>query len=261
MVVVISAVTMTYGNFAALAQRNFKRMLAYSSIAHAGYMLVGVAAVAVSSDHEKSAASVLFYLIIYAFSNIGAFAVAAWLARDKGRDDIEDLNGMAFAHPGLATCLLLLMLSLIGMPPLAGFFGKLYMFMEALKETTTGQLTFLWLVGLGLLNSVVSAFYYVRVLKAIFMKPSSRGALGPAPMAIALPIVLATAVVIGFGIFPSAVIDDLQDAAVVMLRSTDMMQEEPVTRSPGTPAGVSDSLAGRDPAVRGETRRFASSTP
>src|SRR6185437_16348108 len=98
----------------------------------------------------------------------------AWLARDKGSDDIEDLNGLGSQHPMLATCLLLLMLSLIGMPPLAGFFGKLYMFMEALNETHGARLTLLWLVGLGLLNSVVSAFYYVRVLKAMFLRSPTR---------------------------------------------------------------------------------------
>ena len=150
-VVVLSAASMTYGNFAALAQRNLKRMLAYSSIAHAGYMLVGVAAAGVSTRRQEAAGSVLFYLVVYAFSNIGAFAVAAWLARDKGSDDIDDLNGLGFRYPGLATCILLLMLSLIGMPPLAGFFGKLYMFMEALDESQAraSRLTLMWLVGAG----------------------------------------------------------------------------------------------------------------
>jgi NADH-quinone oxidoreductase subunit N len=212
-VVVLSAATMTYGNFAALAQQNFKRMLAYSSIAHAGYMLVGVAAAGFSNHHEESAGSVLFYLVTYAFSNLGAFAVAAWLAREHHGDDIEDLSGLGYAHPGLATCLLILMLSLIGMPPLAGFFGKFYMFAEALNENRTGRLPLLWLVGLGLMNSVVSAFYYVRVLKVMFLRSPSRGAIGPAPLSLALPIVLGTAVVLGFGIFPTPFLNDLKDAA------------------------------------------------
>ncbi|MEJ7637751.1 MAG: NADH-quinone oxidoreductase subunit N [Singulisphaera sp.] len=154
LVAALAAASMTFGNFAALAQRNLKRMLAYSSIAHAGYMLVGVAAAGVSVRREEAAGSVLFYLVIYAFSNIGAFAVAAWLARDSGRDDIDDLDGLGYQSPALATCILLLMLSLIGMPPLAGFFGKLYMFMEGLDENTPGRLTLMWLVALGLLNSV-----------------------------------------------------------------------------------------------------------
>ena len=134
-VAIIAAVTMTYGNFAALAQRNFKRMLAYSSIAHAGYILVGVAAVSVSMNGPSAAGAVLYYLVVYAFANVGAFAVAAWLARDMNSDDIDDLNGLGFQEPLLATCILMLMLSLIGIPPLAGFFGKLYVFMEALNQT------------------------------------------------------------------------------------------------------------------------------
>jgi NADH-quinone oxidoreductase subunit N len=249
LVVVLSAVTMTYGNLAALAQRNFKRLLAYSSIAHAGYMLVGVAAAGVSIRHEVSAASVLYYLIIYGFSNIGAFAVAAWLARDVGSDDIDDLNGLAYQHPGLATCLLVLMLSLIGMPPLAGFFGKLYMFMEALNEVPSGRMTFLWLVGLGLLNSVISAVYYVRVLKAMFLRQTSRRPLGPAPAGLSLPILLATAVVIGFGLFPTPVINDLQDAAVPMLRSSELYKHEQVTRraTVPTPTEATASLNVRAP--------------
>ena len=130
---------MTYGNFAALAQKNFKRMLAYSSIAHAGYILVGVAAVSISMKGPSAAGSVLYYLIVYAFANVGAFAVAAWLARDLDSDNIDDLNGLGYQEPLLATCILILMLSLIGIPPLAGFFGKLYVFMEALNQTEESQ--------------------------------------------------------------------------------------------------------------------------
>ena len=98
-VAVLAAASMTYGNFAALAQTNFKRMLAYSSIAHAGYMLVGVAAAGVSLNHAEAAGSVLFYLVVYAFGNVGAFALAAWLARDKGSDEIDDLNGLGAPAP------------------------------------------------------------------------------------------------------------------------------------------------------------------
>ncbi len=175
-VAVIAAFTMTYGNFAALAQRNFKRMLAYSSIAHAGYILVGVAAASVAADNSKAVGAVLYYLVVYAFANVGAFAVAAWLVRDKKTDDIDDLNGLGFQEPLLSVCILVLMLSLIGIPPLAGFFGKLYVFMEALDERDPARsTTLIWLVALGLFNSVVSAFYYVRVLKAMYLRePGAR---------------------------------------------------------------------------------------
>ena len=246
-VVVLAAASMTYGNFAALAQRNFKRMLAYSSIAHAGYMLVGVAAVGVSAHHEQSAGAVLFYLVTYAFSNLGAFAVAAWLARERRGDDIDDLNGLGFDHPGLALCLVLLMLSLIGMPPFAGFFGKLYMFMEALNETGAARWTFVWLVALGLLNSVVSAFYYVRVLKAMFLRTSARGALGAAPFSVALPLVLGTAVVVGFGLFPTPLLNDLKDAAFPMLTSSGVMMTAPAPGASATPPGAIPDLTGWHP--------------
>ena len=146
-IAIISAVTMTYGNFAALAQKNLKRMLAYSSIAHAGYILVGVAAVSISMKGPSAAGSVLFYLIVYSFANVGAFAVAAWLARDLDSDNIDDLNGLGYQEPLLATCIVLLMLSLIGIPPLAGFFGKLYVFMEALNQTEESQKVHVDLAG------------------------------------------------------------------------------------------------------------------
>jgi NADH-quinone oxidoreductase subunit N len=221
-VAVLAAASMTYGNFAALAQKNLKRLLAYSSIAHAGYMLVGVAAAGVSVKREESAGSVLFYLVAYSFANIGAFALAAWLAKDKGSEQIDDLNGMAYRYPAMATCTLLLMLSLIGMPPLAGFMGKLYMFMEALDEGRdhTSRLTLLWLVALGLFNSVVSAFYYVRVLKAMFLRPESGTPLGPPPTSVMASIVLATAVTLLLGLMPGPVINWMKGAAVHMLTSS-----------------------------------------
>jgi NADH-quinone oxidoreductase subunit N len=239
-VVVLSAASMTFGNFAALAQRNLKRMLAYSSIAHSGYMLVGVAAAGLSMRYEESAGSVLFYLVVYAVTNLGAFAVAAWLARDKGTDDIDDLNGVGFQYPLLATCILLLMLSLIGMPPLAGFFGKLYMFMEALNEGNPGRLTLLWLVGLGLLNSVISAFYYVRVLKAMFLRNPTRRVLAPSSSAIAAPIVLATAVVIAAGVYPDPLVNLMKSAAIPMLSSSGLIGSEgkPSKLNQGTPTDV-----------------------
>jgi NADH-quinone oxidoreductase subunit N len=247
-VAVLSAASMTYGNFAALAQKNFKRMLAYSSIAHAGYMLVGVAAAGVSTRHEESAGSVLFYLVVYAFANVGAFALAAWLARDKGSDEIADLDGLAFRYPGLATCVLLLMLSLVGLPPLAGFFGKLYMFMEALNQEGTqgqgGRVTLIWLVALGLLNSVVSAFYYVRVLRAMFLRPPVGAPLAPAPTPVVVSIALATAVTLALGVSPAPVVNVLKSAAVPMLQEPSMVGREGL-RTPSVP-GPPPPLTGKE---------------
>ena len=248
-VAVLAAASMTFGNFAALAQTNFKRMLAYSSIAHAGYMLVGVAAAGVSRSHAEAAGAVLFYLVVYAVANLGAFALAAWLARDKGSDEIADLNGLAARAPGLATCLLLLMLSLIGMPPLAGFFGKLYMFMEALDETNEGRLTLLWLVALGLLNSVVSAFYYVRVLKAMFLRPPAGPPLSSPPSSVTVSIVLAAAISLGFGLFPAPLINAMKAAAVPMLSEQRDGLRPTIDRSFG-PAGLPASRSRRRPPRR-----------
>jgi NADH-quinone oxidoreductase subunit N len=201
-VAVISAVTMTFGNFAALAQKNLKRMLAYSSIAHAGYMLIGILATVVAST-AMAAGSVLFYLVVYSAANLGGFAVAAWLFRDKGTDEIEDLDGFGKQYPILAVCLLLLMLSLIGMPGLAGFFGKLFMFSEALNQgDDRHRLTFLWLVGLGLMNSVVSAFYYVRVLRAMFLRPTRGTPLKPPSGTIRFALLGSTVVCVLFGLYP-----------------------------------------------------------
>ncbi len=270
-VAALAAASMTFGNLAALAQRNLKRMLAYSSIAHAGYMLVGVAAAGYSSRHSESAGSVLYYLIIYGFTNLGAFAVAAWLARDKDSDDISDLNGLGFQYPGLAVCILLLMLSLIGMPPLAGFFGKLYMFMEALNEKNPeGRLTMLWLVGLGLLNSVVSAFYYVRVLKAMFLRPAEGTVVAPAGPAIALPIVVGTVVALGFGIYPAPLVDLMKSAAVPMLdvsgeligSSLERAMWNRARRAPtGPPTDVKLELPASVAPQAGSTAPQAESTP
>src|SRR5262249_17144794 len=170
----------------------------------------------------------------YAFANVGAFAVAAWLVRDKDSDDIDDLNGLGFQEPLLATCILVLMLSLIGIPPLAGFFGKLYLFMEALNQSSDSQhVTLIWLVALGLLNSVVSAFYYVRVLKAMFLRqPGSKRLAGP-DRAIAVPIVVGTIVVVVFGIMPGSLMSVMQAAAMPML--TDPVKTPPIDPSTLTP--------------------------
>jgi NADH-quinone oxidoreductase subunit N len=236
-IAIISAVTMTYGNFAALAQRNFKRMLAYSSIAHAGYILVGVVAASVSVNGPRAAGAVLYYLVVYAFANVGAFAVAAWLVRDKKTDNIDDLNGLGYQEPILATCILILMLSLIGIPPLAGFFAKLYVFMEALNQRNAARpVTLLWLVALGLFNSVVSAFYYVRVLKAMFFVEPGPRRLAPASRPIYLPIVVGTLVVIIFGILPSLLVGPLEAAAVPMLTSPVALGPLHATPAKATPA-------------------------
>lgn len=245
---VIAAVTMTYGNLAAMAQRNLKRLLAYSSIAHAGYILVGVLAAAVTTRSGSSAAqtagSVLFYLVIYGLTTVGAFAAAAWLARDRGRDDLDDLDGLGYRSPGLAACIVVLMLSLIGMPPLAGFFAKLYMFMEVLNAESAARTTLLVLVVVALVNSVISAFYYARVLRAMFLRRPEPGGpavgTGPAPRGIAWPIGLSALVAVAFGLYPAPLVESMRAAAGAMLAITLPQAEVPGPASPA-PGGAEAS--------------------
>jgi NADH-quinone oxidoreductase subunit N len=162
---VIAALTMTVGNVSALAQNNIKRMLAYSAIAHAGYILVGMAA-----SGGQAGAAILYYLLGYAFTNLGAFAVVIALERgSQPRDDISDFRGLARSHPALAAAMALFLLSLTGVPPLAGFVGKFYIFSAALNAGLV------WLVIIAALNSVISAYYYVRVIVAMYMQEGGAG--------------------------------------------------------------------------------------
>jgi NADH-quinone oxidoreductase subunit N len=157
----IAVLTMTGGNLIALVQTDIKRMLAYSAIAHAGYVIVGMAA---SPDHAAGGA-ILYYLLAYAFTNLGAFAVVVALERREAPHDlITDFRGLARSHPGLAAAMTIFMLSLTGVPPLAGFVGKFYIFAAALNAGLV------WLVVIAALNSAISAYYYVRVIVAMYMQ-------------------------------------------------------------------------------------------
>ena len=151
---------MIVGNFAAHAATNIKRMLAYSSIAHAGYVLVAVAA-----HSEIGAAAAMFYLAAYAFTNIGAFAVVTYVAgKGEKYTSIDDFAGLAQRQPVMAAMLTIFLLSLIGVPLTGGFFGKFYIFKAALDSNLV------WLTVLGLLNSAVAAYYYLRILVVMYMK-------------------------------------------------------------------------------------------
>jgi NADH-quinone oxidoreductase subunit N len=164
---VLAAITMTVGNIAAIRQDNIKRMLAYSSVSHAGVLLVGVVATGlVSVDAAQPA--VLYYLAAYTATTIGAFGVVAWIgSRDRERLLVDDWNGLAGKHPVAALAMTVFMLSLGGLPPTAGFFGKFYIFKSAME---TAHQEMLWLVVIGVLNSVISIFYYLRVVMAMYFK-------------------------------------------------------------------------------------------
>lgn len=170
---VLAALTMTVGNVMALIQRNTKRMLAYSSIAHAGYLLIGVIA-----GGEPGTRAVLFYLLTYTFMTVAAFTVVSVLARDGDEHDrIDDLAGLGETHPGLAVVMSIAMFSLLGMPGTAGFIGKFLLFSAAVERgLATGSSSLVLLVVIAVLNSAISLAYYLRVVATMYFYPSREDA-------------------------------------------------------------------------------------
>jgi NADH-quinone oxidoreductase subunit N len=162
----IAALSILLGNLVALAQTNVRRLLAYSAVAHAGYTLLGL----IACSHEGFSAT-LFYTTIYAFTLVGAFGVVAVVRRDTGGDDLPNFAGLAARSPLLAGCMSIFLLSLAGLPPLAGFFGKFYLFSAAFRAGADHGL--LWLVALALFGSLISLYYYLIVLKVIFVDEAS----------------------------------------------------------------------------------------
>jgi NADH-quinone oxidoreductase subunit N len=212
---VLAALTMTVGNLAALRQTNLKRMLAYSSIAHAGYILVGLAA-----GNEFGASAVLFYLFAYAFMNVAAFAVIIAVGRFSGPasrgETLDDFRGLAGYKPGLAAVMALCMLSLAGVPPLAGFLAKLQVFGAAVQAGLT------WLAILGVINSVVSAYYYLRVVAVMYLQEERPAEAGTAPTSVALQIgvgVAALAIIV-LGIWPTPVLELARLTVAALLGSS-----------------------------------------
>jgi NADH-quinone oxidoreductase subunit N len=168
----LAALSIVVGNLVALAQSNVRRLLAYSAVAHAGYTLIGI----VAGDREGFSAA-LFYTTVYAVTLVGAFGVVGVVRRETGGDNFSNFAGLASRSPLLAGCMAVFMLSLAGIPPLAGFFGKFYLFSAALHAGPNHAL--LWLVALGLVGSFVSLYYYLLVLKAIFVDGPSLAAAEP----------------------------------------------------------------------------------
>ncbi|PYS76688.1 MAG: hypothetical protein DMF66_13355, partial [Acidobacteria bacterium] len=216
---ILAVLTMTVGNVVALVQTNVKRMLAYSSIAHAGYALVGfVAAGAADSAHQTDAvAAVVFYLLAYAVMNLGAFAVVTLIARSGDRrTDIEDYRGIGFDSPALSLTLSLFLLSLLGVPLTAGFMGKVMVFSQALGEG------YKWLVVIGVLNTAISVYYYLGLIVVMFFRERTTEWRAPRiPTTLAVVLVLTVAGVIYLGLFPGRVINAfraVQPIAVSSLR-------------------------------------------
>lgn len=164
----LALASMVLGNLAALVQRSLKRLLAYSAVAHAGYMLLGLLGVAEAANRTAALAALVFYAATYGLTAVGAFAVAGIVERTPGGDELGGFTGLGRRMPWLAACLAILMLSLAGMPPFAGFVGKFYLFTVALGVGGASWML-LWLVAAGLALSPVGLYYYLKVLKQAYV--------------------------------------------------------------------------------------------
>jgi len=196
MLVAASILSMTYGNIVAIAQKNIKRLLAYSGIAQIGNVLIGLAA-----GTKMGSDAILFYLLTYLFANLGAFAIVIAVSQAIGSDEIEDYSGLGRRSPFLAFAMLIFLLSLAGVPPLAGFIGKLYIFIAAIKE---GLYT---LIAVGVINIVISLYYYLIVVKRMYIvEPHD-----PSPVSISghmkAVVYVGLAGTLVIGIYPQPVID------------------------------------------------------
>ncbi len=226
---VLGAVTATFGNLSAYGQSNMKRLLAYSTIAHAGYMLMAVSALMVMrfSKHagaEADAASLscieglMYYLFVYLFMNLGAFAIVALIRNQIFSEELDDYNGLGTQCPLLCFGMTLCIFSLIGLPPMGGFFAKFAIFYSVFKATSVHWV--MWFVlGAGAINTVFSLFYYIRILKAMYIKPRPDGArkvnydlmpVGAFVLMICLPV-------LGLGLFPSHFTETFKHVAKVLL--------------------------------------------
>jgi NADH-quinone oxidoreductase subunit N len=206
---VAAVLTMTVGNVVAIAQSNLKRMLAYSSVAHIGYMLVGVVA-----GGSWGTGGVLFYLLAYTFTTVGAFGVILLLERgDQEAVNLEDYSGLATSHPLLALTLSLFLLSLIGVPPTAGFVGKFYLFAAAIRAG------YVWLAVIAVLNAAVAAYYYLRLIVYMYMRePEGLPTVSAPSLPGGLALGIAAWGVVQLGLMPAPLFDLARAAVAPLLR-------------------------------------------
>jgi len=221
----LSVLTMIVGNVVAVSQQNIKRMLAYSSIAHAGYLLIGVVAAGSAMEEStraglrsvlvsESMMSVMVYLFAYMFMNLGTFAVVITLAKEGDPcESLQDYAGLARRRPLTAMLMAVLLLSLAGIPPTFGFIGKLYIFKAAIDTYNTP------LAIIGVVNSVIAAFYYIRVIVYMYMRESAKEALPEGdPAGMTMYAVIATSVfTLLFGIAPGTIVAMAQNTLAPML--------------------------------------------
>ena len=196
-IAVIAAASMIVGNITAVAQNNVKRMLAYSSIAHAGYMLSGIAAANVEGE-----TGILFYLLAYTFVNVGAFGIVSLMERlDDKKLNFEDYAGFSARRPALALMMSMFMFSLAGIPPFAGFFGKYYVFLAAVKANMA------WLAIVGVLTSLVSVYYYLRLVVLMYFREGDADLDHSVPLASMIALSVAALLIVVLGLYPSLIVD------------------------------------------------------
>jgi NADH-quinone oxidoreductase subunit N len=202
---VMAAFSMVAGNVAAIVQTNVRRLLAYSAMAHAGYALLSLLA-----DRRHAMSALLFYTITYAFTVLGAFAVVGVVEESGGKSSLADFAGLSRRAPILSFCMLVFMLSLAGIPPLSGFFGKFYLFVAAADAAP--KLSLLWLVVLAVATSAISLYYYLQVLKQIYaVAPASAAALPKPALPARLAIVLLAVIVIALGCAPDLLLGKISE--------------------------------------------------
>jgi NADH-quinone oxidoreductase subunit N len=200
MLAVISALTMLIGNISALVQKDVKRMLAFSSVAHAGYLLMGLVAA-----NPEGRSGIMFYSASYLFMQIGSFIILSVLERSgQTNHSLESFNGLSKKYPILAALMSIFMFSLAGIPPFAGFFGKYYLFTAAIHANFT------WLTIVAVVSSVISVYFYIGLIVNMYFKESQEQEHESQPGLAAISLVLSTAGIIILGLLPSAVLSIAQ---------------------------------------------------
>jgi len=198
----LATLTMFGGNLWAIRQTNIKRMLAYSSIAHAGYLLIGVV---VAASDAIGLHGLIIYFVAYLFMNIGAFAVVLLVARNRGSEEIADFAGMYRSAPVFAAAMVIFLLSLTGIPPTAGFVGKLYIFGAAIS---TGN--WAWLAVVGIINSAISLYYYMNVVRVMYFGEPGEEAMTIQPVGITVVTAICLVAILAIGLFPQAILEFIQ---------------------------------------------------
>jgi NADH-quinone oxidoreductase subunit N len=223
---IAAALSMTLGNLGAMVQNNVKRLLAYSSIAHAGYLLVAFAA-----TPAIGTSAAMFYTAAYAAMNLGAFAVVSHFANAGERYvNLEDYEGLGRSSPLLAATLTIFLLSLIGIPMTGGFFAKFYVFSAAVKANL------IWLTIIGVLNSGVGAYYYLRIIVVMYMREARKEApVTPVPLALRVAIPVCLWATIYLGIFPGSILQYAQDSAQQLVQRP---ESSPPAGVPVAPASL-----------------------